>query len=94
MKQLDSLRDDSAKEVWELFIAIYGLKQAPSAMNKHLADTLHAAGWTQSLSKPSLWTFHISEGTAVAALVCVVDDLLIASGDFALADLLIADISS
>ena len=65
--------------------------QAPRAWNKHLADKLGTAGWIRSLAEPSLWTLLKSESTVVAALVCFVDDVLIASSYVTLAYSLIAD---
>jgi transposase InsO family protein len=94
MKQLTSLRTGSANEVWELFKAIYGLKQAPRAWNKHLSSKLKTAGYTQSDADPSLWLLHDGAGDVIAACLCYVDDLLIASHDSKLADSLIAEIAS
>ena len=44
MKQRKGLRTGLASEVWELFKAVYGLRQALMACNKLLSFKLFAAG--------------------------------------------------
>ena len=72
----------------------YRLRPSNRAWNKHLSNKLRTAGYTQSDADPSLWLLHDGAGDVIAACLCYVDDLLIASHDSKLADSLIAEISS
>ena len=94
MTQLHSLCMGSTLEVWELFMVIYSLKQAPRAWNKHLSGKLKNAGYKLSDANPILWLLHAVSGDVIAACLCYVDDLLIASHGYNLAESLIAEIAS
>ena len=75
MKQLNSLRTGSSSVIWELFKAMYGLKQAPCAWTRHLAGKLVGAGWVQLDADPSLWIMKNAAREIIVALLCYVDDM-------------------
>ena len=58
---------------------MFGLKQASCAWKKHQAEKVQAAGRTQSLAGPSLWTLLNPDLNVIPAHADCVDDLLVAS---------------